>query len=110
MAGREYLGGFEQVVLLAVLRLRSDAYGMRVRQEIEERTGRRAAIGAVYATLDRLERKGLISSRDGQPTPERGNRAWRYFSVTAPGVRAMNESRQALGSLWRGLKPAGTVA
>ncbi len=110
MAGREYLGGFEQVVLLAVLRLRSDAYGMRVRQEIEERTGRRAAIGAVYATLDRLERKGLVSSRDGEPVAERGGRARRYFSVTAPGVSAMNESRQALDSLWRGLKPTGAVA
>jgi len=110
MAGREYLGGFEQVVLLAVLRLRGDAYGMRVRQEIEERTGRRASIGAVYATLARLEGKGLVSSHDGDPTPERKGRARRYFSVTAPGVRAMNESRQTLASLWQGLRPAGATA
>jgi PadR family transcriptional regulator, regulatory protein PadR len=92
MAKGSHLGEFEQHVLAALLRLRDNAYGVTIRREIAERTGRDVAIGAVYATLDRLERKGFVSSRAGEPTPERGGRAKRYFKVEAPGVRALNES------------------
>jgi DNA-binding PadR family transcriptional regulator len=70
--GREFLGAFEQLVLAALVRLGDQAYGMAVRQEIAERTGRDVAIGAVYATLDRMEEKGLVVSRTGESTPERG--------------------------------------
>jgi len=87
-----HLGEFEQHVLAALLRLRDNAYGVTIRREIAERTGRDVAIGAVYATLDRLERKGFVSSRAGESTPERGGRAKRYFKVEAPGIRALSES------------------
>ena len=72
MAGREFLGEFEHIVLLAVLRLGDDAYGASVRREIETRTGRALTVGALYRTLDRLELKGYVASRVGDPTPERG--------------------------------------
>jgi DNA-binding PadR family transcriptional regulator len=87
-----HLGEFEQFVLAALLRLRDNAYGVTIRREIAERTDRDVAIGAVYSTLDRLERKGFVSSRAGEATPERGGRAKRYFQVEAPGVSALNES------------------
>ena len=89
MAKGEYLGEFEQLVLLAVLRLDENAYGVPIRQEIENCTGRTAAIGAVYATLDRLEQKGLVASRLADATAERGGRAKRYFHVNAEGKAAL---------------------
>ena len=92
----EHLGEFEQHVLAAVWRLRGDAYGMNVRRYIAQRTGRDMAIGAVYATLDRLERKGFVSSRvGGEATPERGGRAEKYFDIEAPGVRALKAPEMA---------------
>lgn len=103
MGQRDYLGGFEQVVLLAVLRLRDNAYGMTVRREIVERTGRDVAIGAVYATLDRLEAKGFTRSKAGEATADRGGRAKRFFTVTAQGQRALNEAREQLDALWDGV-------
>ena len=103
MAKGESLGEFEHLVLLAVLRLERDAYGMRVRQEIAGRTGRDAAIGAVYATLDRLEEKGLVKAAWGEPTAERGGRAKRMFQVTAEGVAAVNRARQDLARMMEGL-------
>jgi len=96
MAKGEYLGEFEQIVLLALMRLSDDAYGMRVRREIEDRTGRVVTIGAVYATLDRLEDKGLVESALGEPTAERGGRAKRTFLVTAEGVSALKQSHEAV--------------
>jgi DNA-binding PadR family transcriptional regulator len=90
------LGRFEEYVLLALVRLRENAYGVPVRREIAERTGRDVSLGAVYGTLERLERKGYVSSRVGAPTPERGGRAKRYFRIEAPGVRALNESRETV--------------
>lgn len=99
MANRDYLGEFEHVVLLAVLRLDDHAYGVTVRREIEERTRREVSIGAIYATLDRLEAKGYVRSRAGEPTPERGGRSKRYFRVTARGVSAVNRTHSALRSL-----------
>jgi PadR family transcriptional regulator PadR len=99
----ESLGEFEHLILLAVLRLRDDAYGMRVRREISERTGRDVTIGAVYATLERLETKGLVSAVVSNPTPERGGRAKRSFHVTASGIEAVNRTRQEMASMTEGL-------
>jgi len=81
MSKRDYLGEFEHIVILALLRLADRAYGVTVRQEIEERTGREVSIGAIYATLDRLEAKGYVKSVVGEPTPERGGRSKRFFCV-----------------------------
>ncbi len=98
------LGGFEQLVLLALARLGDDAYGVSIRREISERTGREVNIGAVYATLDRLEAKGLAVSETGEPTAERGGRAKRYFRLTAAGAAALEEACRALESMMRGLR------
>ena len=83
------LGEFEQIVLLAILRLDDRAYGVTIRAEIAERTDREPAPGALYTTLDRLEEKGLVTSRFGDPTPQRGGRAKRFFKVTGAGVAAL---------------------
>lgn len=97
------LGEFEHLILLAILRLDADAYGMRVRREIAERTGRDVTIGAVYSTLDRLEEKGLLTGALSDPTPERGGRAKKSFRLTGAGVEAVNRSRQELNSMLDGL-------
>ena len=102
-----YLGQFEQHVLAALLRLRGNAYGVTIRREIIERTGRDVAVGAIYATLDRLEAKGYVSSRLGEATPERGGRAKRYFEIEAPGVRALEDSWRMSDQMRAGLAPAG---
>jgi PadR family transcriptional regulator PadR len=100
-------GAFEQMVLLSVLRLGAGAYGMAVRREIEERSGREASLGAVYATLDRLEAKGYVSSLDEAGAPERQGRARRFFRVTAPGERALRQALEAVDGLRRGLPGMG---
>ncbi len=105
MGKRDYLGEFEQIVLLAVLRLGKNAYGVTVWEEIEKRTGRSVMIGAVYATLDRLEAKRYISSKVGDPTPERGGKAKRFFKITAQGSAALERSRKILANMWAGLDP-----
>jgi PadR family transcriptional regulator, regulatory protein PadR len=105
-----YLGEFEQIVLLAVLRLGDSAYGVTVRQEIETRTGRDVSVGAIYATLSRLETKGLVKSRAGEPTAERGGRAKRLFRVTAHGVRSVNEAQRILKQMLDGLEPIRSYA
>ena len=94
-----YLGEFEQLVLLALLRLGQNAYGMRIRREIEERANRRASLGAVYTTLDRLEAKGFVSSWVGEPTPERGGRAKKFFKIEAPGQAVLRQSVRASVSM-----------
>ena len=104
MASRDYLGEFEHIVLLAVLRLDDQAYGVTIRREIEGRTKREVSIGAIYATLDRLETKGYVRSRVGNPTPERGGRSKRFFRVTAQGVSAVTRTHRALLSLTEGLE------
>ena len=109
MSPRDYLGEFEHVVLLALLRLGDQAYGVTVRREIESRTKREISIGATYATLDRLESKGYVRSRSGDPTPERGGRSKRFFRVTVQGVSAVNRTHRALRSLTAGLDLVGTV-
>ena len=103
MADRGYLGEFEHMVLLAVLRLGDEAYGVTVRREMEARTKREVSIGAIYTTLDRLEAKGYLQSRSGDPTPERGGRSKRFFRVTAQGVSAVHRTHGALRSLTEGL-------
>lgn len=108
MSERDYLGEFEHVVLLAVLRLRDQAYGVTVRREIEARTQREVSIGAIYATLARLETKGYVRSHAGDPTPERGGRSKRFFRVTAQGVAAVNRTQLALRSLTEGLDLLGS--
>jgi DNA-binding PadR family transcriptional regulator len=103
MSNRDFLGEFEHIVVLALLRLADQAYGVTVRQEIEVRTGREVSIGAIYATLDRLETKGYVKSHLGDPTPERGGRSKRFFRVTAKGVAAVNRTHRALRSMTKGL-------
>ena len=98
----ELLGAFEQAVLLAIVRLDRDAYGRAVLKEVQARLEREVAAGAVHATLDRLERKGLVSSRLGTGTPIRDGRARRYYTVDAAGIRALNDARTAMQNLWRG--------
>lgn len=104
MFGRDYLGEFEHLVLLALIRLSDQAYGVTVRQEIQTRTGREVSIGAVYATLERLQKKGYVKSFLGEPTAERGGRAKRFFRVTAKGIAAVNRTQQALGRMTEGLE------
>jgi|SRR5579864_4955673 len=108
MSNRDYLGEFEHIVLLALLRLGDQAYGVTVRREIAARTRREVSVGAIYATLDRLEAKGYVQSRSGNPTPERGGRSKRFFRVTAQGVSAVNRTHRALRSLTEGLDLVGS--
>jgi DNA-binding PadR family transcriptional regulator len=98
-----YLGEFEQIVLLAILRLRDDAYAIPIREEIEAKTGRAVARGALYTALDRLEAKRCLRSRMSAPIAERGGRSRRYFTVTPAGLAALRTSRRALEQLWQGL-------
>ena len=98
-----YLGELEQIVLLAVLRLGDEAYTAPILEEIQAQTGRRVARGALYTALDRLEAKGCLTSRVGDPLPERGGRARRYFALTATAVRALKASKLALQRLWQGV-------
>jgi PadR family transcriptional regulator PadR len=102
------LGEFEQVVLLAILRLRTEgAYGVSIRATISSHTKRAPTPGAIYTTLDRLERKNLVRSTVGEATPQRGGRAKRYYHVTAAGVAALKRARQEFQSLARGLAVLG---
>jgi DNA-binding PadR family transcriptional regulator len=103
MSPRSYLGEFELMVMLALIRLGEDAYGVPISREIEASTGREVVVGSVYAALERMEQKGFVSSSLGEPTAERGGRAKRYFRVTTKGLREVRKTRQALISLWRGL-------
>ena len=102
--GRDHLGEFEHLVLLAILRLGDGAYAPAILDEIERRTGRPPSAGSVYVTLDRLEEKGLIRSRLDAAHDDRGGRPRRYVAVTALGLRRVRASRAALVALWRGLE------
>jgi len=104
----DYLGEFEQIVLIALLRLGRRAYGMAVRREIEERTGRQVSIGAVYATLQRLEGKGNVVSFTGEPTAARGGRAKRFFRIEADGERSLRRSQEAIDRMMQGLRTHGS--
>jgi PadR family transcriptional regulator PadR len=104
MGGRQtYLGEFEQIVLLAVLRLEGDAYGARIRQEIEARGERPVSIGAAYATLDRLRDKGYLRAQELSGGPGRGGAARRYFSLTAAGLQALKDVRALQARMWEGI-------
>jgi len=105
MGGRvTYLGEFEQVVLLAVVRLGPDAYGSSIRREIEARGGRTVSIGAAYATLDRLVDKAYLKSREAPGGPERGGSARRYFAITPAGVAALEDARSLQTRMWDGIE------
>jgi DNA-binding PadR family transcriptional regulator len=97
------LGEFEQSVLLAIAHLGEDAYGVAVRREIERRTQRTVAVGALYTALDRLERKGYVASRMSDPVPERGGRSKRYFRLKAAGATALRQARERINRMWDGL-------
>jgi PadR family transcriptional regulator, regulatory protein PadR len=103
MAKREFLGGFELLVLLALIRVGAEAYGVPIADAIEESSGREVALGSVYITLDRLQAKGLVSSRRGEPTAARGGRAKTYFRITATGLREVRQARRTLIGLWDGV-------
>ena len=99
----DHLGRFEHFVLLAVMRLGDDAYGMMIRRELADHTGRDIAVGAIYTALARLERRGLVQSWLGEPTPERGGNAKRYYRVLAAGKKALDKADAALSALSRDL-------
>jgi DNA-binding PadR family transcriptional regulator len=99
----DVLGAFEQAVLLAVVRLQDDAYGRAILKEVQGRLERDVAAGAVHATLERLVYKGLLSSRLGSGTPVRAGRARRYYRLQPAGIRALNEAREAVDTIWHGL-------
>jgi PadR family transcriptional regulator, regulatory protein PadR len=103
MADRSYLGEFELMILLAVIRLGEEAYGVPISRELEMHRGRDVSVGSVYAALERLEGKRLVSSSFGDPTPERGGKAKRYFQITKAGIRQVQETRRVLTKLWQRL-------
>ncbi len=104
MAKGDHLGEFEHIVMLAIIRLGDEAYGVPIRVDIERRTGRTLTVGALYRTLDRLEAKGYVTSAFSDPTPERGGRSKRYFKVKPLGLRSLRASREALTAMWEGLE------
>jgi len=103
MAKGEKLGEFEQLVLLAILRLDEDVYGMTVRRELEETAERKVTLGAVYSTLDRLEKKGLVTSWHTDPDPVRGGHPRRYFDITPEGRLALSERESMMQRMWDGV-------
>ncbi|HYA17912.1 MAG TPA: PadR family transcriptional regulator [Bryobacteraceae bacterium] len=103
MRRRNYLGELELIVLLALIRLGEEAYGVPIAREIEQQARRTVSLGSVYATLDRLEERGLVKSRMGEPTAERGGRAKRYFEITGQGMCEVRETQRTLVRLWKGV-------
>jgi DNA-binding PadR family transcriptional regulator len=101
MTNRGYLGEFELMLLLAVVHLGEEAYGVPISRELERNRGRSVSVGSVYAALERLEGKGLIVSALGDPTPERGGKAKRYFRITKDGLQQIHETRRVLTKLWQ---------
>ena len=97
----KFLGEFEQMVLLALLQLKDNAYGAAIRQLLDQQIARTVALGALYATLERLEKKGLVSSKLGEATPERGGRPKRFFTVTNDGLNALQRAKDAMDTLWQ---------
>lgn len=104
MVKRDFLGEFEHIVLLALLRLGDNAYGVTVRREIESRIHREVSIGAIYATLDRLQSKGYVTSQLGDPTPERGGRSKRFFQISPKGLAAVRRTQLAVRKMVSGLR------
>ena len=108
MPPRKGLGEFEHLLLLAVIRLGDGAYGVTMRREIEDRTGRPVTLGAIYPTMDRLEKKGLVSSSMSEPTKERGGRSRRYFRLEPAGLDALNTTRREFQAMWDGIETGAT--
>ena len=102
MSRRKGMGEFEQLLLLSVLRLKDEAYGVTMRREIEAQTGRAVTLGAIYPTMDRLEKKGYVGSSMSEPTGQRGGRSRRYFRLTSAGLDALYAAREAFNSMWDG--------
>jgi PadR family transcriptional regulator PadR len=100
-----HLGEFEQLLLLALVRLGDGAYGVEIRQEIEKRTGRSISAGAVYTALDRMESRGFVSSEIGEPTPQRGGRRKNHYTLEPAGARALSRSYQAICDMAKGMEP-----
>ena len=100
---QRFLTDFELMVMLAVLRIRADAYGVSIAREIEETGGRAVTHAAVYVALDRLCEHGLVTSQLGDPTPERGGRAKKLFDVTPTGLQAVRRTQRAFVALWKGI-------
>jgi len=107
MREHRYLGEFELILLLTIIGLGDDAYGVPLSRELSQLRGRNVSIGSVYAALDRLELKGLITSSLGESSPERGGRAKRYFRVTEEGLLSVKETRRVLTKLWKVLPSTG---
>ena len=103
MPDRSYLGEFELMLLLAITHLGDEAYGVPISRELEKQRGRDVSVGSVYAALERLESKGLVVSTLGDPTPERGGKAKRYFRITKEGLRQLRETRRVLTRMWQTL-------
>lgn len=103
MGTSSHLSDFELIVLLVLLRLGDDAYGVPIAQEMQAQTRREAKLGSIYAALERLEEKGFAMSKLGEPTKERGGRAKRYFHVTKQGIRQIRETQRTLTRLWKGV-------
>lgn len=99
----KFLGEFEQIVLLACIQLGSGAYGASLRQLLHEQIKRDVAIGAMYSTLERLEKKGMVTSKFGEATAERGGKPKRFFEVTAKGQSALKRAREAMDTMWQGI-------
>ncbi len=106
----DFLGAFEEIVLLALVHLGDNAYGMTIRREIEDRSGRSVSIGAVYSTLDRLESKGLVSSAYSNGSEARRGRAKRYFKLEPEGAKSLSRSSEILANMWRGLAPGSDLS
>lgn len=100
---RHLMGEFEHLILLAILRLEDRAYGVSVIREVEARTGRDVSQAAAYLTLRRLEAKGWVQGREGEPTSRRGGRAKRYYDVTETGRGKLREARSSLLNMWTGI-------
>lgn len=107
MSKRDYPGEFELMVLLAIVRLGDQAYGVPISKELMLTTGREATLGSVYAALDRLEQKGLVSSKLADPTRARGGRAKRYFKATPKGLKSAQATKKAFTRLWSGIAQLG---
>jgi DNA-binding PadR family transcriptional regulator len=105
MTRHDTLGEFEQAVLLAIIHLGHGAYGVTIRQEIEARASRGVAIGALYTSLDRLEQKGFVRSAMSDPTPERGGRSKRQFTIRPAGIAALRAAHERHSRMWAGLSP-----
>jgi DNA-binding PadR family transcriptional regulator len=100
---REYLGEFEQVVLMALLHLGDQGYGLTIRRDIQRRVGRTVSLGALYSALNRMELKGYVSSRLGDPTPQRGGKSKRYFRIEPAGTLALERTQKMLALMAKGL-------